>query len=132
MGGGGGGGAKAHMTPLQENQAGTREADSLEGVGAASRNLKAGGAPPDPRHLTLDGVLAAEGARVPGVLGDLLSRATHISVSRKQRRQPATRQRGTKAGGLRVKGRGREGGRGGCRILAQNEHGTFINCSQTA
>lgn len=44
---------------------------SLEGVGAASRHLLAGRAPPDTSHLALGGVFAAECARVLSVLGDL-------------------------------------------------------------
>lgn len=45
--------------------------NSLEGVSTARGDLLAGAALPDASHLALGGVLAAEGARVLGVLGDL-------------------------------------------------------------
>lgn len=53
-----------------------RTRHSLERVGAARRDLPAGGALPDSGHQTLDRVLAAEGARVLGVLGDLRNRGS--------------------------------------------------------
>lgn len=78
--------------------------DSLEGVGAASRDLAARGALPDPRHLTLGGVLAAEGASVLRVLGDLLVRNTPTSIIRTPPTAAAKRDRGAdNTWGSRVK-----------------------------
>lgn len=65
---------------------------SLEGVGAASGDLLAGGALPDASHHALGRVLAAEGARVLGVLGDLHGRESGSSGV------------GTSSGGCEAKG----------------------------
>ena len=54
----------------------------------ARNSLLAGFAVPDPNRMTLDGIFAAKGADVPGVLGDLhllhlLSKRGAISVGQK-------------------------------------------------
>lgn len=54
--------------------------NSLEGVSTARGDLLAGTAPPDASHLAPGGVLAAEGARVLGVLGDLRDAKTNDKV----------------------------------------------------
>lgn len=71
-----------------------QQGNSLEGVGAARRDLLAGGALPDSGHLALGGVLAAEGASVLGVLGDLLNRDRQSIEYRHQK--PAWETRGEK------------------------------------
>lgn len=59
--------------------------DLRDGVGATGNNLVAALALPDTNGLALDGVLAAEGADVAGVLGDfhllhLLTQGGTVSV----------------------------------------------------
>lgn len=59
--------------------------DLRDGVGATGNNLVAALALPDANGLALDGVLAAEGANVAGVLGDfhllhLLTQGGTVSV----------------------------------------------------
>lgn len=98
--------------PQTRRESDTRdlETDSLEGVGAASGDLLAGGAPPDARHLALGGVLATEGARVLGVLGDLLGDKTATSSSiHQQRRRKSARQGGRRGWGSRQAVRERRG-----------------------
>lgn len=65
--------------------------NSLEGVSTARGDLLAGVALPDASHLALGGVLAAEGARVFGVLGDLWvgrKEKKHTRNPRRGERQP--------------------------------------------